>query len=169
MYHIVELKLLDSYKMSTIVYILENISLDLDAVSCTLRKLYFYFLSQWMGYDRGDGFWTKWKYHLVQKLSPRSYPIHCGRKWKYSFLSVWTVDIAEKVKKSVAVLPTAESIPISRYSKGVNKQRDYKHAGNCQLQVRASFIGLQFITCWLHGCIMYVYIYIYFLFYSRGI
>ena len=55
---------------------------------CTLRKLYFHFLSQWMGYDRDDSFWTKWKFHLVQKLSPRSYPIHCERKWKYSFLSV---------------------------------------------------------------------------------
>ena len=25
-------------------------------VICTLRKLYFHFLSNWMGYDRGDGF-----------------------------------------------------------------------------------------------------------------
>ena len=30
----------------------------------TLRNLYFHFLSQWMGYDRGDSFWTKWKFHL---------------------------------------------------------------------------------------------------------
>ena len=27
-------------------------------------------------------------FHLVQKLSPRSCLIHCGSKWKYSFLSV---------------------------------------------------------------------------------
>ena len=33
-------------------------------------------------------FEPKWKFHLVQKLSPRSYPIHCERKWKYSFFSV---------------------------------------------------------------------------------
>ena len=56
--------------------------------SYKLRKLYFHFLSQWMGYDSGDSFWTKWKFHLVQKLSPLSYPIHCEKKWKYSFLSV---------------------------------------------------------------------------------
>ena len=61
----------------------------------TLRKLYFHFLSHWMGCDRGDSFpfdfepngnlfgsKSKWK------LSPRSYPIQCERKWKYSFLSV---------------------------------------------------------------------------------
>ena len=41
-----------------------------------------------MGYDRGDSFWTKWKFYFVKKLSLRSYPIHCERKWKYSFLSV---------------------------------------------------------------------------------
>ena len=48
-----------------------------------------------MGYDRGDSspfdfepngfpFGSKSK----RKLSPRSYPIQCERKWKYSFLSV---------------------------------------------------------------------------------
>ena len=42
-----------------------------------------------MGYDRGDSFLTKKKFQLVQKLSPRSYPIHCERKWNYSFLSVY--------------------------------------------------------------------------------
>ena len=42
-----------------------------------------------MGYDHGESFWTKWNFHLVQKLSPRSYPIHSERKWKYSFLSVY--------------------------------------------------------------------------------
>ena len=36
-------------------------------------KLYFHFLSNWMGYE---------------KLSPRSYPIQFERKLKYSFLSV---------------------------------------------------------------------------------
>ena len=40
-----------------------------------------------MGHDRGHSFGTKWNFHLVQKLSQRSYPIHCERKWKYSFLS----------------------------------------------------------------------------------
>ena len=36
--------------------------------SHTLRKLYFHFLLQW--------------------IFLQSYPIHCERKWKYSFLSV---------------------------------------------------------------------------------
>ena len=33
-------------------------------------------------------FWTKWNFHLLLKPSPRSYPIHCENKWKYSFISV---------------------------------------------------------------------------------
>ena len=61
----------------------------------TLRKLVFHFLSNWMGYDRGDSFpfdfepngfsfgsKSKWK------LSPRSYHIQFERKWNTSFLSV---------------------------------------------------------------------------------
>ena len=67
----------------------DRIPFDLKGIILpALRKLYFHFLSQWMGYDRSDSFWTKWNFHLVQKPSPRSYPIHCERKWKYSFLSV---------------------------------------------------------------------------------
>ena len=31
---------------------------------------------------------SQMEFNLVQKLSPRSYPIHCERKWEYSFLSV---------------------------------------------------------------------------------
>ena len=70
----------------------------------TLRKLYFHFLSHWMGYDRGDSFpfdfepngfsfglKSKWK------LSPRSYPIQCERKWKYSFLSVLTRELSIRI------------------------------------------------------------------------
>ena len=48
-----------------------------------------------MGYDPGDSFpfdFEPNKIHfgskLKGKLSPQSYPIHCKRKWKYSFLSV---------------------------------------------------------------------------------
>ena len=48
-----------------------------------------------MGYDRGDSFPYKFEPNgnpfgskLKEKLSPRSYPIQCERKWKYSFLSV---------------------------------------------------------------------------------
>ena len=61
----------------------------------TLRKLVFHILSNWMGYDRGDSFpfdfepnGIPFSSKLKGKLSTRSYPIHCERKWKYSFLSV---------------------------------------------------------------------------------
>ena len=61
----------------------------------TLRKLCFHFLSHWMGYDRDDRFpfdlepnWIPFGSKLKGKLSPRSYPIQCERKWKYSFLCV---------------------------------------------------------------------------------
>ena len=32
--------------------------------------------------------WWQYFFRFWTKLSPRSYPIQCGRKWKYSFLSV---------------------------------------------------------------------------------
>ena len=48
-----------------------------------------------MGYDRGDSFPFNFEPNGIQfgsksklKLSPRSYPIQCERKWNYSFLSV---------------------------------------------------------------------------------
>ena len=63
--------------------------------SLAQRKLYFNFLSHWMGYDRGDSFPFDFEPNgnafgskLKGNLSPRSYPIQCERKWKYSFLSV---------------------------------------------------------------------------------
>ena len=47
-----------------------------------------------MGYDCGDGFPFDFEPNgnpfgskSKGKLSPRSYPIQCERKWKYSFLS----------------------------------------------------------------------------------
>ena len=47
-----------------------------------------------MGYNRGDRFpfgfepnGFQFGSKLKGKLSPRSYPIQCERKWKYSFLS----------------------------------------------------------------------------------
>ena len=57
----------------------------------TLRKLYFHFLSHLMGYDHGDSFPFDFEPTGSKpkgKLSPRSYPIPCERKWKYNFLSV---------------------------------------------------------------------------------
>ena len=48
-----------------------------------------------MGYHRGDSFPFDFEPNgipfgskLKEKLSPRSYPIQCESKWKYSFLSV---------------------------------------------------------------------------------
>ena len=48
-----------------------------------------------MGYGRGDSFPLDFQPNgspfgskSKGKLSPRSYPIQCERKWKYSFLSV---------------------------------------------------------------------------------
>ena len=48
-----------------------------------------------MGYDRGDSFPFDFEPNgipfdskLKGKLSPRSYPIQCERKWNTSFLSV---------------------------------------------------------------------------------
>ena len=48
-----------------------------------------------MGYNRGDSFPFDFEPNgipfcskLKGKLSPRSYPIQCERKWKDSFLSV---------------------------------------------------------------------------------
>ena len=48
-----------------------------------------------MGYDRGDSFPSDFEANGIPfgskskvKLSLRSYPIQCERKWKYSFLSV---------------------------------------------------------------------------------
>ena len=47
-----------------------------------------------MGYDRGDSFPFDFEPNVIPfgskskgKLSLRSYPIQCKRKWKYSFLS----------------------------------------------------------------------------------
>ena len=54
-----------------------------------------------MGYDRGDSFPFDFESNGIQfgskskgKLSPRSYPIQCERKWKYSFLSVALQDLS---------------------------------------------------------------------------
>ena len=55
-----------------------------------------------MGYDRGDSFTYDFEPNGIPfgsksegKLSPRSYPIQCERKWKYSFLSVGTMEVGE--------------------------------------------------------------------------
>ena len=63
----------------------------------TLRKLYFHFLSNWMGYDRRDSFPFDFEPNGLLfgskskgKLSTWSYPIQYERKWKTSFLSVAT-------------------------------------------------------------------------------
>ena len=57
-----------------------------------------------MGYDRGDSFPFDFEPNTIPfgfkskvKLSPRSYPIQCERKWKYSFLSVLCSDIPHDI------------------------------------------------------------------------
>ena len=64
--------------------------------SSALRILYFHFLSNQMGYDRGDSFPFDFQSNgnpfgskSKGNLSPRSYPIQFERKWNTTrFLSV---------------------------------------------------------------------------------
>ena len=65
-------------------------------IAYALRKLYFHFISHRMGYGCGDSFPLDFEPNGIPfgskskgKLSPQPYPIQCGRKWKYSFLSVY--------------------------------------------------------------------------------
>ena len=58
------------------------------------QKIRFCFLSNWMEYGPGDSFPLDFEPNGIPfgskfkgKLSPRSYPIQCERKWRYSFLS----------------------------------------------------------------------------------
>ena len=52
-----------------------------------------------MGYDRGDSFPSDFEPNGIpfgsenrkKNGSPRSYPIQCERKWKYSFVSVKSI------------------------------------------------------------------------------
>ena len=65
-----------------------------------------------MGYDRGDSFPFDFEPNgipfgskLKGKLSPRSYPIRCERKWKYSFLSEGIMQPCSQKKYSDQVYP----------------------------------------------------------------
>ena len=76
----------------------------------TLRKLDFYFLPNWMEYDRGDSFLSDFEPNGFPfcsksngKLSPRSYPIQFERKWKSIFPSVRNREIASSRCTSGAV------------------------------------------------------------------
>ena len=78
----------------------------------TLRKLYFHVLSHWMGYDRGDNFPFNFEPNGILfglkskgKLSPRSYPIQCGRKWNYCFLSVTQTPSSEFMTRVPIIMP----------------------------------------------------------------
>ena len=60
-----------------------------------------------MGYDRGDTFSfdfdlneTSFGSKLKGKLSPRSYPIQCERKWNTSFLSVPDTRLVQTLKSA---------------------------------------------------------------------
>ena len=73
-----------------------------------------------MGYDRGDSFpfdfepnGTPFGSKSKGKLSPRSYPIQCDRKWKYSFFSVRDADskyLLCRTERTVSMLLTREEI-----------------------------------------------------------
>ena len=65
----------------------------LSQIPTALRKLYFQFLSHWMGYDRGDSFPFDFKPNgnlfgslSTGKLSTRSHPIQFERKKNTSFV-----------------------------------------------------------------------------------
>jgi len=90
---------------------------NIKASDHTLRKLCFHFLSNWIGYDRGDNFPFKFEPNGIPfdskskgKLSPLSYPIQCERKWKHSFLSVGkTVRQENRHRQLIAVRETGVS------------------------------------------------------------
>ena len=57
-----------------------------------------------MGYDLGDSFFFNFEPNVFpfgsksnEKLSPRSHPIQCESKWKYSFLSALKPDDATDI------------------------------------------------------------------------
>ena len=64
-----------------------------------------------MGYDRADSLPFDFEPNGIQfgpkskgKLSPRSYPIQCERKWKYSGVETYhIVDRWERVYKQIAL------------------------------------------------------------------
>ena len=81
------------------------------------RKQCFYFLSHWMGYDRGDRFPFDFEPNRIPfsskskwKPSPRSYPIicDCERKWKYSFLSVVFLKVLSHFVVDFIIFSTAD-------------------------------------------------------------
>jgi len=98
----------------------------------TLRKLYFIFLSNWMGNDRGDSFSFDFEPNGIPfglkskgKLSPWLYPIQFERKWKYSFLSVhyhmreWYVFKSDYQPKFVQIICGAFSYHMYKYSRTI--------------------------------------------------
>ena len=59
-----------------------------------------------MGYDRGDSFPFEFEPNGILfvskskgRLSPRSYPIQCEMKWKYSFLSERSHNIGYNMRR----------------------------------------------------------------------
>ena len=62
-----------------------------------------------MGYDRGDSlpfnFLNQMEFQLCLKskgkLSPRSYPIQCERKWKDSFLSAPCPELLQRLDANI--------------------------------------------------------------------
>ena len=78
--------------MLFIIYI-EKCYIYLRYIHCSLLgKSYGKTLRRLLWWQFSFRFLNQMEFHLVRKskgkLSPRSYPIHCERKWKYNFLSV---------------------------------------------------------------------------------
>ena len=89
----------------------------------TLKKLYFHFLSNWMGYDRGDSFPFDFEPNGILfgskskgNLSPGPYPIQYERNWEYSFLSV----VKLLLRQQRRVLSFSMAVWGSNYCIGIN-------------------------------------------------
>ena len=71
------------------------VKIFVECVNLHSEEIDYQFLSNLLEYDRGDSFPFNFEPNEIPfgskskgKLSPRSYPIQCKRKLKYSFLSV---------------------------------------------------------------------------------
>ena len=91
----------------------------------TLIKLYFHFLSNWTGSDRGDSFPFDFEPNRIPfglkskiKESPRSYSIQCELKWKYSFLSAPGKSVQKYSAKTKSILEKEREIVPGEHFEG---------------------------------------------------
>ena len=97
-----------------------------------LRKLAFHLLSNWMGYDRGDGYRFDFELNGILygskfkgKLSSRSYPIQFERKGSWWFGQTENFQIESPARKSDGwwsnLCRRVDSKPVDYF--GINKYR----------------------------------------------